>query len=446
MIYGAGSPILGQGLATAADIDAWCRSHNPDAPEGLGAAIAEESTGLGINSDIVAAQCMHETGWWTSYAATKLNNPAGIGITNNLPRDQWPGFESLRKGIHAQVAHLGTYVHGRSNPWWDDDPRARFVADDKLGTVRTIGALGGTWAVPGVGYGEGIANLANKLVTFSQSRQETPKTMRDPQAIWAPSSNFNKGRPGPVIGITDHITQGTSSLAWLRGAAGGSSNRGSSATYLIDRDGTINQLVDELDTPWTDGNLAYNQRRITVEHEGFSGQPLTPPQIEASAGLHRRIAERHRFPLDRAHVIGHYQVPDPNNPALFGGLQHHLGCPGPAFPWDQILGKSPVDTAATVPPLDKLWHPTGAYMRGGFKDWWLSLNPDQMNLRVFGWAKTLEFVAQLPSQPQPFTYQVGERGTVTWRGGNLPPWDIYLVMPDEDAEAREYARAHGLFV
>ncbi len=257
---------------------------------------------------------------------------------------------------------------------------------------------------------------------------------------------YTPGRPGPVIGITDHITQGTNSLAWLRGAVGGSSNRGSSATYLVARDGTKYQLVDELDTPWTDGNLAYNQWRITIEHEGFSGQPLTPAQIEASAGLHRRIAERHGFPLDRAHVIGHYQVPYPEDPGKFGGLGNHVGCPGPAYPWDQILGAAPVDHAAVVPPLEKIWHPTGAYMRGGFKVWWLSLNEDQMNLRVFGWAKTLEFVAKLPSQPQEFTYQVGERNTVTWRRGNKPPWDVYLVTPDEDQEAREYARAHGLFV
>lgn len=269
---------------------------------------------------------------------------------------------------------------------------------------------------------------------------------RDEFSIWAPSSNYTPGRPGPVIGITDHITQGTSSLAWLRGAAGGSSNQSSSATYLVNRDGVINQMVDELDTPWTDGNLAYNERRITIEHEGFSGQPLEPVQIEASTGLHRRIAERHGFPLDREHVIGHSEVPDPAEPGKFGGLGNHVGCPGPAFPWGAILGQQPIKHDVIVPPLDKLWHPTGAYMRGGFRDWWLSLNEDQMNLRVFGWAKTLEFVAQLPSQPQPFTYQVGERSTVTWRGGNQPPWDIYLVMPDEDREAREYARAHGLFV
>lgn len=156
-------------------------------------------------------------------------------------------------------------------------------------------------------------------------------------------------RPGPVIGITDHITQGTSSLAWLRGAAGGSSNRGSSATYLVARDGTKCQLVDELDTPWTDGNLAYNQRRITIEAEGFSGQPLTPAQIVSLRELHQGISQRRGFPLDRAHVIGHYQVPDPAEPGKFGGLGNHVGCP-----WDQILGAAPIDHAAGVPPLEKL--------------------------------------------------------------------------------------------
>ncbi len=106
--YTVDSLILGSGITSAAAIQRWFRSRNERVPPDLGTAITEEAAGLGVNADIVAAQCAHETGWWTSYAATQLNNPAGLGITNTLPRDQWPGFPSLRAGIHAQVAHLGT--------------------------------------------------------------------------------------------------------------------------------------------------------------------------------------------------------------------------------------------------------------------------------------------------------------------------------------------------
>ena len=83
MSYTAHSPLLGLGQAVAAQIQAWFRKHNPNVPAELGAVIQSECSRAGVNSDLVSAQIAHETGWWTSYAATKLNNPAGVGITND---------------------------------------------------------------------------------------------------------------------------------------------------------------------------------------------------------------------------------------------------------------------------------------------------------------------------------------------------------------------------
>lgn len=65
------------------------------------------------------------------------------------------------------------------------------------------------------------------------------------------------------------------------------------AEYLVSRDDALHQMVDELDTADGAGNLHYNWRDINIEHEGFSGQPLTPAQIKTSAGLHQRIAARY---------------------------------------------------------------------------------------------------------------------------------------------------------
>ncbi|CCF83657.1 N-acetylmuramoyl-L-alanine amidase [Nitrolancea hollandica] len=308
--------------------------------------------------------------------------------------------------------------------------------------LRTIGEIIPVWAPAEdandpYGYAASVVRLMN---TWKEDM-----TMRDPQATWAPSSNYDAGRAGySVIGIVDHITQGTDSLAWLRGAAGGSSNRGSSAHYLISRDGALHQMVDDLDTAWGAGNLLFNRQRIQIEHEGFSGQPLTPAQIQASAGLHRRLSQRHGFPLDRQHVIGHGEVPNPNNPALLGGLSGHVGCPGSAFPWDQVLGAVPVDQHATVPPLEAFLAPTGKRIVGGFMDLWISLNPDQQNLRFLGWPLSDEFIAQVDGSPQNYTYQVFERSVLTWRGGLAAPWDRFLVMPDEAAAVRAFAKAHGL--
>ena len=197
---------------------------------------------------------------------------------------------------------------------------------------------------------------------------------RDPDAIWAPSSNLDTGRAGYHIDhITAHLTAGTDSLSWLQGAAGGSSNTASSATYLVSRDGTVHQLVSEDDTAWADGNLLYNQTGISIEHEALVGQGFSSAQIAASIALQTRICRRLGWtslthptdtvlpesgPAGSAVLIGHYQVPDPTNPAIGGGIDHHLDCPGPLFPWQTITSTVSTvlagGTAPSDPPLPSL--------------------------------------------------------------------------------------------
>jgi hypothetical protein len=45
---------------------------------------------------------------------------------------------------------------------------------------------------------------------------------------------------------------------------------------------------------------------------------------------------RYEIPVDRKHIIGHSQVPDPNDPSLFGGSDHHTD-PGPHWRWGYYL-------------------------------------------------------------------------------------------------------------
>ena len=232
---------------------------------------------------------------------------------------------------------------------------------------------------------------------------------RDPQAIWKGSSNYNKGRTDGtttyfVDHITNHMTAGTDSVSWLMGALGGSSNTGSSANYLVQRDGTILQFVDEGDTPWTDGDLLYNYTGISIEHESLVGQGFTDAQINASIALQARIAQRQQWssvhhptdavlpeggPPGTASLIGHSQVPDPNNASLGGGIDHHTGCPGPLYPWDTVVAgvnallsgqASPAPAAERVDPV------TGKKILGGIRAWYeqleAKLGPDEALMLV----------------------------------------------------------------
>ncbi|HEY2599357.1 MAG TPA: N-acetylmuramoyl-L-alanine amidase [Candidatus Dormibacteraeota bacterium] len=113
--------------------------------------------------------------------------------------------------------------------------------------------------------------------------------------------------------------------------------RHGSAHYVVSYKGQITQMVAEKDVAWHAGNWDYNTRAIGIEHEGFAAaNRYTSPEYYASARLVASICSRWGVPLDRQHVIGHSQVPDPNNPKLFGGADHHTD-PGPYWSWTGYL-------------------------------------------------------------------------------------------------------------
>lgn len=88
--------------------------------------------------------------------------------------------------------------------------------------------------------------------------------------------------------------------------------------------------------------------------------------------------------------------------------------------------------------------PTGKTISGGFLAFWKSLSANQVNLRLLGYPLTQEFQSRVDGWPQEFTVQVFERGTLVWRGGEQPPWDVSAVNATEDAAIRAYAKEHGL--
>ena len=47
------------------------------------------------------------------------------------------------------------------------------------------------------------------------------------------------------------------------------------------------------------------------------------PEYRATRAARRGVARRSLIPIDRQHIIGHYQVPDPNDPLQGGGIDRH---------------------------------------------------------------------------------------------------------------------------
>ena len=150
-----------------------------------------------------------------------------------------------------------------------------------------------------------------------------------PNTIWKGSPNFWAGRQGQKPeAIVIHIMAGT-----LVGTDSWFNNVKSqvSAHYGIGKNGEIHQYVKEEDSAWHAGivsnpnwlllkpsNINPNLYTIGIEHEGSESDVWTEQMKNASAAMIRNICIRWQIPIDRNHVIGHYQLSSkkPNCPAI----------------------------------------------------------------------------------------------------------------------------------
>lgn len=85
--------------------------------------------------------------------------------------------------------------------------------------------------------------------------------------------------------------------------------------YLIGRDGTVYQFVDDLSNAWHAGVSEYKGEKIGVSVNRFSlgvafanngSEPYRKIQYEVGGELVAGLCKRHRIPLDR--VVGHDDV------------------------------------------------------------------------------------------------------------------------------------------
>lgn len=153
---------------------------------------------------------------------------------------------------------------------------------------------------------------------------------------WTPASRPND------LAITKVIIHYTAGYHFpvIFGAGGG-------AHYGINTDGSADQYLLEKHIAWHAGNWEYNQHSVGIEHVG-TGKPgdWTDALLRTSARLTATICKRHKIPMDRAHIIGHAEVPYPND---------HTD-PGANFPWAKYIalvkeyaGQKPVTPGASAP-------------------------------------------------------------------------------------------------
>jgi hypothetical protein len=119
-----------------------------------------EAKAEGVRGDVAFAQSLYETGFFRfgNLVSSSQYNFAGLGATG--PGHPGYSFKTAKLGIRAQVQHLKAYASTKSLKNKCIDVRFNLVA---RGCATTIGALGGKWAVPGIGYGAGIALIMTRM-------------------------------------------------------------------------------------------------------------------------------------------------------------------------------------------------------------------------------------------------------------------------------------------
>jgi hypothetical protein len=159
-----------------------------------------------------------------------------------------------------------------------------------------------------------------------------------PRAVWRPAAscnytNSNREASYDISKIVIHVAEGpySGTISWFQNCAAGAS-----AHYVVGRRGTVAQSVRDEDIAWHAGWWQTNKHSIGIEHAGYTNNPnsFTRRMYRASARLSAWCCKKYRIPMDRSHIIGHYQVPGCSGSG--GGAGCHTD-PGRYWNWTKYM-------------------------------------------------------------------------------------------------------------
>ncbi|MFD7877216.1 N-acetylmuramoyl-L-alanine amidase [Streptomyces sp. NPDC059766] len=186
-----------------------------------------------------------------------------------------------------------------------------------------------------------LGHLWWRLPGVEKPRVAGAVDFRGARWVAASSANYRRAdRPDDytIDRVVVHVTQGGFDSAVK---AFQDPRHGAAAHYIVRKDGHVTQMIRELDVAFHAGNRSYNERSVGIEHEGFveRASSFTEAMYEGSARLTAAICARYGIPVDRAHIIGHVEVP---------GTDHTD--PGPHWDWPRYLRLVRAAGAASARP------------------------------------------------------------------------------------------------
>lgn len=173
------TPITGEAVATAAQMQAYIKSVNPNVAQSVINMIPlylSEGKAEGIRGDLAFAQSCLETGNFTfkgSAVTLSQNNFCGMGVLSNGMKGN--SFPTPWAGIRAQIQHLKAYANKEPliNP--RNDPRFKYVDRGCAPYVEILGIQENPnrkgWSA-GANYGGQILDILSRILKMPD---DTPK-------------------------------------------------------------------------------------------------------------------------------------------------------------------------------------------------------------------------------------------------------------------------------
>ncbi|MFI8002889.1 N-acetylmuramoyl-L-alanine amidase [Streptomyces sp. NPDC086010] len=336
------------------------RAGGTPAPDPVGRAFTEAAAEYGVPRDLLVALGYGEThldghagrpsqdnGYGVMHLvsnpdrhtlelASRLTGESPAALRKNTAANIRGGAAVLRS--YADESGLDRADRRDADTWYPlvaryggaaDPSGARLYAD----TVYTFLSEGVKARTPG---GEELTVRARTVApdrgAYEHAAVASAQSPDYPPALWVPASsaNYAVGRTAAISKVVVHVTQGSyaGTLSWFQNPSAQVS-----AHYVVrSSDGQITQTVRDKDTAWH--ARSGNASGIGIEHEGYVDNPswFTDSMYRSSAALTAHLCDRYGIPKDRAHVVGHSEVP---------GNDHTD--PGPNWNWTyymQLVGGS----------------------------------------------------------------------------------------------------------
>ena len=264
--------IMGQAVATAAQMQAYIKKVNPEVSNSVIKMISvyiTEGELEGVRGDIAFAQSCLETSNFTfagSAVTLDQNNFCGLGVTSTGMKGN--SFKTPTEGIRVQIQHLQAYASTERLQNRCVDPRYTYVARGCAPYVEQLGIQenpkGQGWAA-GKDYGKQIIEILNNIIN-TEGESDTMITIT--KMISKKNCYIGQNKPEyVVIHETDNWSKGADAKAHATAMKNG--NLAGTVHYYVDSK-SIYQTLDHSDGAWAvgDGQGKYgitNRNSINIE-------------------------------------------------------------------------------------------------------------------------------------------------------------------------------------